>query len=107
MISFDDFKKLDVKIGTIKSAEPIEEADKLLKLTIDAGEDESRTIVAGIAEYIDDLESLEGKQVPILANLEPREMFGIESQGMMLGVGGDGFTFLHPAEAVEEGSEVR
>lgn len=107
MIFFDDFKKLDIKIGTIKSAEPIEEAEKLLKLTVDVGEESPRTIVAGIAKYVDELEGLVGKQVPILTNLEPREMFGIESQGMMLGVGGDGFTFLHPAEAVEEGLEVR
>ncbi len=82
MIEFDDFAKLDLKVGTILSAEKVEKADKLLKLEVDLGF-EKRTIVSGIALHFEPT-AIVGKQVVIVANLAPRKMRGIESQGMIL-----------------------
>lgn len=81
-IVYDDFAKLDLRIGTITAAEKIEKADKLLKLQIDLGF-ETRTIVSGIAQHFVP-DSLVNKQVIVVANLAPRKMRGIESQGMIL-----------------------
>jgi methionyl-tRNA synthetase len=81
-IQYDDFDKLDLRIGTITSAEKVAKADKLLKLNIDLGF-EQRTIVSGIAQHFSP-ESLVNKQVIVVANLAPRKMRGIESQGMIL-----------------------
>jgi methionyl-tRNA synthetase len=107
-ISFDDFSKLDLRIGTITAAEKIEKADKLLKLTIDIGEAASRTVVSGIAQhYMPD--QLPGQQVVLVCNLEPRKMRGVESQGMVLmAEDGDGrLRFVQPGEAMSPGSGVR
>jgi len=106
MINFDDFQKLDIRIGTILEAEKVEGTDKLLKLKVDLG-NEQKTIVAGIAEtYKPQL--LVGKQLPILANLEPRTIRGIESQGMILAaVIGEKAVILKPAKKVPSGSKVR
>lgn len=81
-IQYDDFAKLDLRIGTIKEAVKVPKADKLLQLTVDMGS-ETRTIVSGIAQHFTP-ESLAGKQVIVVANLAPRKMRGIESQGMIL-----------------------
>jgi len=81
-IVYDDFGKLDLRIGTITTAEKVEKADKLLKLQVDLGF-ESRTIVSGIAQHFSP-ETLVNKQVIVVANLAPRKMRGIESQGMIL-----------------------
>lgn len=81
-IQFEDFSKLDLRTGIIKTAEKIEGADKLLKLTVDLGF-ETRIIVSGIAKHFDPLE-LPGKKVTVLANLAPRKMRGVESNGMIL-----------------------
>jgi methionyl-tRNA synthetase len=81
-IQFDDFAKIDLKVGTILSAEKVEKADKLLKLEIDLGF-EKRTIVSGIALHYK-AEEIVGKQVVVVANLAPRKMRGIESNGMIL-----------------------
>ena len=81
-IVYDDFGKLDLRVGTILTAEKVEKADKLLKLQIDLGF-EKRTIVSGIAQHFTP-ESLVNKQVMVVANLAPRKMRGIESQGMIL-----------------------
>jgi len=106
MISFNDFQKLDIRIGTITSAEPVPETDKLLKLSVDLG-DEQRTLVAGIADQYSP-EDIQGKQVPILTNLEPKQIRGIESQGMILAVDIDGkATLLHPDKKIPEGGKVR
>ena len=106
MISFDDFNKLDIRIGTILEAKKVEEADKLLKLKVDLG-DEKRTLVAGIAETYQS-EDIIGKQLPILINLEPKTLRGIESQGMILAVDIDGkATLIHPDKNVPNGSKVR
>ena len=81
-IQFDDFTKLDIRLGTILEAEKVEKADKLLKLLVDTGLDK-RTIVSGIAEHYKP-EEIVGKTVQVLLNLEPRKIRGIESQGMVL-----------------------
>ena len=105
-IAFNDFKKLDIRIGIIESAEKVENADKLLKLVVDLGS-EKRQIMAGIAEYVTDTHTLVGKQVPILMNLEPRMLRGYESQGMMLAADDNGPILLHPEKSVTPGTIVR
>jgi methionine--tRNA ligase beta chain len=106
MITFHDFKKLDIRIGKIVSAEKMEGTDKLLKLEIDLGS-EKRQLVAGVAEvYASD--QLIGKEVPVLLNLEPRSIRGVESQGMILAADADGKpVLLHPEREVPPGSIVR
>jgi methionyl-tRNA synthetase len=81
-INYDDFSRMDIRVGTIIEAEKVPKADKLLKLIIDTGID-IRTVVSGIAEHFKP-EAIIGKQVSILVNLEPRKLKGIESQGMIL-----------------------
>jgi len=106
MISFDDFQKLDVRIGTILEAESVPGTDKLLKLTVDLGE-EKRELVAGIADNYKP-EDIKGKQVPILTNLEPKTIKGIESKGMILAIDIDGkATLLHPDKQVPNGGKIR
>lgn len=105
-ITFEDFKKLDIRIGRIKSAEPIENADKLLKLTLDMG-DEERIVVAGVAEWYK-TDELVGLQIPVLVNLEPRTLRGVESQGMMLAASAEGkAVLLRPDKEVPPGSIIR
>lgn len=106
MITFDDFKKLEIRIGKILSAERVEGTDKLLKLEIDFGA-EKRQIVAGIAESYQP-EQIIGKKVPVLMNLEPRSIRGVESQGMILAADNAGKPVLmHPDRDVPPGSVVR
>ena len=81
-ITFDDFSKLDIRIGKVLAAEKMEKSNKLLKLTIDTGVDK-RTVLSGIAQHFSP-EEMVGKQVTLIANLAPRKMMGIESQGMVL-----------------------
>ncbi len=81
-ITFDDFTKLDIRVGTITAAEKVEKADKLLKITVDTGID-TRTVVSGIAQQYDP-EDIIGQKVSILLNLAPRKIRGVESQGMIL-----------------------
>lgn len=107
MINIDDFLKLDIRIGTVTSAEKIPEGDKLIKLQVDLG-DESRQIMAGIAESFPNPSDLVGKQIPIVTNLESRMLRGYESQGMMLATGDeDGTALLHPSKKVANGSKLR
>ena len=106
MITFNDFNKLDIRIGTILEAETVPKTEKLLKLTVDIG-DEKRTVVAGIADEYKP-EDIKGKQIPILTNLEPKTIRGIKSQGMILAVDIDGkATLLHPDKEVNNGSKIR
>lgn len=105
MATINDFQKLSIKIGTIRKAEIVEGSSKLLKLDIDLGH-EKRQILAGIGEKYDPKE-LKGKQIPILANLDPRVMMGLESQGMILAVDVNGEpVLLHPDEIVANGSKI-
>jgi methionyl-tRNA synthetase len=82
-ITIDDFVKVDLRVGLVKSAEPVKGADKLLHLKVDIGEPEPRTIVAGIAKAYKP-EQLVGRKVVIVANLAPRKLRGIESRGMIV-----------------------
>lgn len=107
-ISYDDFAKLEIRVGTIKSVEVVEGADRLLKLAVDIGEETPRQIVSGIREYFDDTEDLVGRQCPFLVNLETRTIRGLESQGMILAGGDeDVFTLLHPSTTVPPGTLIR
>ena len=84
MITYDEFAKLEIRIGEIKNVEIVEGADKLLRLTVDLGEETPRQIISGIRTYFEDPVWLVGKKCPFLANLEPRVIRGFESQGMIL-----------------------
>jgi len=107
MISFDDFKKMDICIGEILSAEKIPETNKLIKLQVDLGEEKPRQIIAGIAEFFPQEQELVGKQTTILANLEPRIIKGLESQGMILAVKDDEkLGLLIPSIKIKKGSKV-
>jgi methionyl-tRNA synthetase len=88
-ITIDDFSKIDLRVGEVKSAEKVKGADKLLHLKVDIGEPEPRTIVAGIALAYQP-EQLIGRKVVIVANLEPRKLRGLTSQGMIVAASLDG-----------------
>ncbi len=105
-ISFDDFAKIDLKIGTIIFAEKVEKADKLLKLEIDLGF-EKRTIVSGIAQHFKP-EEIVGKQVTVVGNLAPRKMRGIESNGMILMAEDKNgkLHFINTENKIDEGSNI-
>ncbi len=106
-ITFDDFKKVEIRIGRIVSAEKIPEGDKLLKLSVDFGT-ETRQIMSGIAEYFPDPSALVGRQAPFVINLETRVLRGHESQGMILATDGEkGIVLLHPESVVPNGSLVK
>jgi methionyl-tRNA synthetase len=106
-ITFDDFTKMDIRIGTILTAEKHPDADKLLKMTVDTGID-TRTIVSGIAEHYAP-EDVIGKQVSILINLAPRKIRGIVSQGMILMAENNegNLAFVSPERVIDNGGEVR
>jgi methionyl-tRNA synthetase len=89
LISIDDFAKVDLRVGEVKSAEPVKGADKLLHLKVDIGEPEPRTIIAGIALAYKP-EQLIGRKVVIVANLQPRKLRGLTSQGMIVAASIDG-----------------
>jgi methionine--tRNA ligase beta chain len=106
MNAYDDFKKLDIRIGKILSVEKVEGTDKLLKLEIDCGA-EKRQVVAGIAATYQP-DQLIGKEIPVLMNLEPRTIRGVESSGMILAADAAGKpVLLHPDGEVPAGSIVR
>ena len=106
MITFDDFKKLDMRIGKVLSAEKVEGTDKLMNIKIDLGT-EMRQLVAGIADMYEP-HSLIGKEIPVLINLEPRKIRGIESQGMILAVDVGGKpVIMHPDREVPPGSTIK
>lgn len=107
MINIDDFKKLEIKIGTILSAEKVPDADKLIKFSVDLGEEAPRTILSGIASHYSDPAVLVGRQIPVLSNLETRTIRGIESQGMILyAVGEDMLTTIEPGVKVTPGTKI-
>ncbi len=108
MITIDDFKKLEIKIGHILSAEKIENSDKLLKLSVDMGEEAPRQIISGISVFFPEPGVLIGKKCAFAANLEPRTIMGLESQGMILAVNGENFfSLLETQENVTPGSTVK
>lgn len=105
-VSFDDFAKMDMRIGKIVTAERVEKSKKLLKFQVDTGID-TRTVLSGIAEHFTP-EEMVGKQVTLLVNLAPRKIMGFESQGMILTAADkDGkLRLLQPSEAVAPGSKI-
>ena len=106
MISFDDFKKIELRIAQILSAERVEGSDKLLKLRVSLGAEE-RQIVAGIGKKYEP-EALVGRQIVIVANLEPRTLMGLESEGMLLAADSpNGPVLLRPDAEVPPGMSIR
>ena len=105
-ITFDEFSKMDIRVGIIKAAEKVEKADKLLKLEVDMGS-EQRTVVSGIAEHYTPEEVI-GKRVSILANLASRKIRGVESKGMILmAEDADGkLSFVSPEDGWQNGATV-
>ena len=105
-ISIDDVVKVDVQVGTVLSAERVPETDKLLRLSVDFGEEAGpRQIVSGIAAYVETAEELVGRQLAFITNLAPRTIKGLESNGMLFAVGnGDTFAFLSPDRLVPPGT---
>lgn len=123
-ISYEDFKKLDMRVGTIRFVEVVPEADKLLRCLIDFGPeiatmqytDEAgveypvRQIVSGIREYLgENIQSLVGRQLLYVVNLEPRVIKGVESQGMLMAVGDEAHPFICmiPDTHVTSGAKIR
>ena len=106
-ITFDEFMKMDIRVGTITAAEKVEKADKLLKLTVDTGID-TRTVVSGIAEHYKP-EEIVGHKVSILLNLAPRKIRGVESQGMILMAENEEgeLAFVSPTKEIEAGNTIR
>ncbi|MEK7074372.1 MAG: methionine--tRNA ligase subunit beta, partial [Patescibacteria group bacterium] len=105
MITIDDFKKIDLRVVKIIAAQRVEGSDKLLKLQVDMGE-EKRQIVAGIGLAYDP-ETLIGREIIVVANLEPRLLMGVESQGMLLAASNDHPVLLQPEKEVAPGSSIR
>lgn len=108
-VSYDDFAKLDIRLGTIRSVEIVPEADRLLKLLVDFGEAELRQIVSGIRTYYENpTEELVGVQCPFIVNLEPRKIKGLVSHGMILAVNdSEKFSLLLPTEHLAIGTKIK
>ena len=109
-VSYDDFAKLDIRIGTVIAAELVPETDKLIKCTVDFGDQPSlggqRTIVSGIAQWKKP-EDLIGKQLPYIVNLAPRMLRGVLSQGMLLAASDEaGVALLHPERPLPPGTKL-
>ena len=104
--TFDEFQKMDLRVGTIIDADKIKKSKKLLKLKVDTGIDQ-RTVVSGIAQFFDPKDII-GKQVSILVNLAPRKMLGIESEGMILMAENSKgeLQFVAPNQPSENGSSI-
>jgi len=108
LITIDDFAKVQLKAGTIIAAEKHPKADRLVKLQVDLGEEKPRQIIAGIAAFYPP-DSLVGRQIIVVANLQPAKLRGEESQGMLLAadMGENGMSVLLPDKTVPNGSKVR
>lgn len=108
MITIDEFKNVDIRIGEIKSVEKVPDTDKLLRLEVDLGEEKPRQIISGIALYFDDIQELIGKRCTFVANLEPRVIRGLESQGMIMAVSDDEghFSLLSPNDSILPGTRI-
>ena len=107
-IQYEDFAKLDIRIGTVIAAELVPETDKLIKCTVDFGEEVGqRTIVSGIAQWKKP-EELVGRQFPYIVNLAPRMLRGVESQGMLLAASdGGGVALLAPERTLPTGTRLK
>jgi methionyl-tRNA synthetase len=110
MITFEDFKKVEIVTGRILSAEKVPDTDKLLKLSVDLGELLPRQIVSGISMYFPDCSVLVGRKCMFVANLEARIIQGVESNGMILAVSTDDggiFSLLEPDPAIPVGTRAK
>ena len=109
MISIEDFNKVEIVVGKILSAEKILDTDKLLKLSVDLGEEKPRQIVSGISLYFSDCSVLIGKKCMFVANLEPRIIRGCESNGMILAISTNdgGFSLFEPNDTIPVGTRAR
>ncbi|MFO7900278.1 MAG: hypothetical protein R6V58_14610 [Planctomycetota bacterium] len=106
MVSFEDFKKLELVVGTVTSVEEHPNADKLYVLKVDLGEAEERTLVAGLKPYYP-ADELQGKQLVVVANLAPATLRGVESRGMLLAAQeGDTVVIISPETPLSPGSKV-
>ena len=115
MINIEEFKKIDIVVGKILAVEKVPDTDKLLKLSVDLAEEKPRQIVSGISLYFPDINVLIGKKCMFVANLEPRTIRGIESQGMILAVSTEDvsstepgkFSLLTPNDNIPVGTRAR
>ncbi len=108
MINIDDFKKTEITVGEIKVVEDVEGSEKLLKLTVDFGEERPRTVLSGIKKYFSDPQSLVGVKCPFVTNLEPRPLMGMTSEAMILAVSTDtAFSLLKVGEEIPVGTKVK
>lgn len=106
-ITIEDFIKVEIKIGEVLSAEKVEGSDKLLKLSVDFGEETPRQVLSGIAKYVE-IESLIGKKFPFVTNLAPRKMMGMDSEAMILaGSFGDDLALLNPSKDLPNGTKLK
>ncbi len=107
-ITYDDFAKLQMVIGTITAVAVVPDSNKLLRLTVEVGEAIPRQILSGIKKYFDDPQTLVGVQTPFLINLETKVIAGLESQGMILAASsGEIFSLLVPQATLAAGSKVK
>ncbi|HVS79370.1 MAG TPA: hypothetical protein VHF05_00105 [Candidatus Paceibacterota bacterium] len=107
MINIDKFHETEIRIGKILSAEKVPETDKLLRLAVDFAEENPRQIVSGISAYFPDPQTLVGRHVAFVANLEPRTIKGLESQGMILAAHeGEAFSLLEVSSDIPPGTRV-
>ncbi len=108
VIQYDDFAKVELRVALVRAAEKVEGADKLLKLSVDAGDPEPRTIVAGIAQAYPDPQALVGRRIVVVANLAPRPLRGITSQGMLLAAGEPpNLTVVTVGDSIAPGTRVK
>jgi methionyl-tRNA synthetase len=108
IITYDDFAKLQIVVGTITAVELVPDSNKLLKLTVDIGGEAPRQILSGIRKFFEDPQTLVGVQTPFLINLETKVIAGLESQGMILAAAStDAFSLLTLSTPLPAGSQVR
>ena len=107
MINIDDFLKVEIRVGTVLEAQEVEGSEKLIKLSVDFGEDDPRTVLTGMKAWHGP-EHFKGKQLVFVVNLEPRSMMGIESQGMVMAADPEeGPVLLIPEKQVPAGTKIR
>ncbi|OHA87954.1 MAG: hypothetical protein A2653_01855 [Candidatus Zambryskibacteria bacterium RIFCSPHIGHO2_01_FULL_43_25] len=107
MINIDDFKKIEIKVGEILSAERILGSDKLIKMSVNLGEETPRQILAGIGPYFEDMSVLVGKKASFVVNLEQRKIMGMDSQGMILAAhDDDNLSLLEVSSEIPPGARI-
>lgn len=107
IVSFEEFTKMDLRIGKITKAEPVTGSRNLIKMLVDVGEGETRQAVAGIAQFYNAKE-LEGRHVAVIVNLQPKKMFGLESNVMILAAEDEKtISILLPDRPVKTGSKIK